>query len=185
MDPSAGTVAAFYYAAVREFDVPTKDCLTAPAQDEKFTHGGLDRHVYAYAVGLIDVLGVKAGYKVALWLGNDVESIVLQYACALVGATAVTLDPALPWEAVLRTVGEQGVHALVVPGRVGAESRTQQLTEHFAPELAYFATQSGTEPLRSKRFRSLKYLVSTAGEVPAGVLRMRDVPVYGNSEWRG
>lgn len=183
MNPDAGTLAAFYYKAVRDFELPTKDCLAAPGQDEKFSHVGLDRHVYAYAVGLIDALGVKKGSKVGLWLGNEVESLVLQYAAALIGAQAVTIDPAASWDAVLRTVAEEGLRVLVVPARAGAENRGAKLAEAFAEELDYFKFEAGTEPLRSKRFRALKWLVSTGSDAPDGVVRLRDVPVYGNSAW--
>ena len=181
MNTDAGTIAAFYYKAVKEFDLPTKDCLAAPGQDEKFTHVGFDRHVYAYAVGLIDALGVKKGSKIALWLGNDVENVVLQYAAALIGAQVIAIDPAASWDTVLKIVGEEGVRILVAPGRHGSENRTAKLAEAFAEELDYFKFESGTEPLRSKRFRELKFLVTTAGDAPDGVVRLRDVPVYGNS----
>lgn len=182
MDASAGTVAAFYYRAVREFDTPTKDCLAAPGQDEKFTHAGLDKHVYAYAVGLVDALGVTAGSKVAVWMGNEVESLALQYAVAMVGATAVAIDAGVGMQDVLRIVGEEGVRVLVLAPRHGSEDRAAKLREAFAPELDYFNFESGTEPLRSKRFRALKFLVTTGGEAPDGVVRLRDIPVYGNSE---
>jgi len=180
VNQDAGTLAAFYYRAVREFDVPTKDALAAPGQDEKFTHEGLDRHVYGYAVGLIDTLGIKAGSRVGIWLGSEVESLVLQYAVALAGATAVPIDPEASWEAVLQAVGAQQLRVLVVPGRHGAENRTARLAEAFAEELDAAKFSGGTEPLKSKRFRELRWLITTASEAPAGVVRLRDVPVYGN-----
>jgi acyl-CoA synthetase (AMP-forming)/AMP-acid ligase II len=181
VNPDAGTLAAFYYKAVRDFELPTKDCLAAPGQDEKFSHVGFDRHVYAYAVGLIDALGVKKGSKIGLWLGNEVESLVLQYAAALIGAQSVTIDPAASWEAVLQTVADEWLRVLVVPARAGTENRGAKLAEAFAEELDYAKFEAGTEPLRSKRFRGLKWLVSTGGDAPDGVVRLRDVPVYGNS----
>ena len=181
VNPDAGTVAAFYYKAVREFDSPTKDALAAPGQDEKFTHEGLDRHVYGYAVGLIDALGIKAGSKIGIWLGSDVESLVLQYAAALAGATAVPIDPEASWESVLQVVASQGLRILVVPGRHGSEARTAKLGDVFGEELDAAQFSGGTEPLKSKRFRELKWLVTTGGEAPEGVVRLRDVPVYGNS----
>lgn len=182
VNADAGTVAAFYYKAVREFESPTKDCLAAPAQDEKFTHEVFDRHVYGYAVGLIDALGIKAGSKIGIWLGNEVESLVLQYAAALAGAVAVPIDPALSLDAVVKIVGEEGLRVLVVPGRYGSENRTAKVAEAFAPELDVFKFSGGTEPISSKRFRELKWIVSTTtGEAPEGVVRLKDVPVYGNS----
>jgi acyl-CoA synthetase (AMP-forming)/AMP-acid ligase II len=61
----------------------------------------MQRQVYAYAQGLLEGLGVKRGSKVAAWMGNEVEHVVLQYAAALVGAAVVEIDPKLGFDAVL------------------------------------------------------------------------------------
>jgi acyl-coenzyme A synthetase/AMP-(fatty) acid ligase len=183
IDLSAGTVAAFYYKAVREYELPTKDLVIALGQDEKMTHGGFDKQVYAYALGLADALGVTKGSRVALWTGaGELETVVLQYALALVGATAIMLDQALGLDAVLRVLREESVRVLVASPRFGAEDRSAQLAEAFAPELLPAVVEGGTEPLRSKRFRDLKFLVTTGGDAPDGVVRLKDVPVYGVGE---
>lgn len=98
MNPDAGTIAAFYYKAVRTYDLPHRDIYVAPQQDHKFTVeqfdvrlGGtvvrfaagcdldpgapLQRNVYAYAKGFVDGLNLKAGDKVALWLTNETENV--------------------------------------------------------------------------------------------------------------
>ena len=182
VDVDAGTLAAFYYRAVREFDTPTKDCVVAGAQDEKMNHGQFDKQVYAYAVGLIDALGVQPGSKVALWMNNDLESAVLQYAVTLVGAVAVLVDVRCDFDAVLKVVGEEGVRVLIMAPRHGLENRAAKLHDVFADELAWAKQEAGYEPLHSKRFRSLKFIVSTGGEAVDGVVRLKDVPVYGTGE---
>ena len=183
MDLDAGTLAAFYYRAVREYDLPSKDCVVAPGQDEKMTHASLDKHAYAYALGLADALGVKRGSKVALWLQpGDLEGAVLQYAITLAGGVTVCIDARAGFDAVLRILGEEAVRVLVLSPRFGAEDRAAALSTVFAAELAAAAVEGGTEPLLSKRFRQLKFLVTTGGDAVSGVVRLKDVPVYGVGE---
>ncbi len=59
------------------------------------------RQVYAYAQGLLEGLGVKKGSKIAVWMTDELEHVVLQYAAGLVGATLVEIDPKLGFDAVL------------------------------------------------------------------------------------
>jgi acyl-CoA synthetase (AMP-forming)/AMP-acid ligase II len=171
---------------VRDYELPTKDLVIALGQDEKMTHGGFDKQVYAYALGLVDALGVTKGSRVALWTSaGELETVVLQYALALVGATAIVLDQALGLDAVLRVLREESVRVLVASPRFGAEDRNAKLAEAFAEELLPAVVEGGTEPLRSKRFRELKFLVTTGGDAPDGVVRLKDIPVYGVGERRG
>ena len=179
VDVGAGTLAAFYYRAVREFDLPSKDCIVAAGQEEKMNHAQFDKQVYAYAVGLIDALGVTPGSKVALWMSNDLESAVLQYAAALVGAVSVVIDVRCDFPAVLSVLEKEGVRVLVMAPRHGADNRAARLHEQFPEELAWSKLEHGYEPLQSKRFRSLKFIVSTGGEAVDGVVRLKDIPVYG------
>jgi acyl-CoA synthetase (AMP-forming)/AMP-acid ligase II len=84
----------------------------------------VQRKVYAYAKGLFDGLGLKAGDKVALWMTNESDNVrrnlvlppsrlwsvdssrllaqvVLQLACSLLGVTTVNIDVSLGFDAVL------------------------------------------------------------------------------------
>ncbi len=58
------------------------------------------RQVYAYAQGLLESLGVKKGDKIAVWMTNELEHLVIRYAAALVGTAVVEIDPALGFDAV-------------------------------------------------------------------------------------
>src|SRR5262249_29586367 len=138
--------------------------------------------VYAYAVGLVDALGVKPGSKVALWMSNDLESAVLQYAVTLVGGVAVVLDARCDFDAVLHVLGAGGGRVLIMAPRRRAEDRAAKLHWVFAEELEWAKLEHGYEPLHSKRFRDLKFIVSMGAEPVDGVVRLRDVPVYGTSE---
>lgn len=181
VDLSAGTMAAMYYKNVRAYDFPHRDHLVASQQDVKLTVGQFDRKVYAYAKGLFDGLGLKAGDKVALWMTNESDNVVLQLACSLLGVTTVNIDVSLGFDAVLRILEAEGARALVLSPRYGSEMRADQLSTVFAPELHVFDFQVGYMPYSSKRLRLFKFLVSTGTEAIPGVVRLCDLPVDGAS----
>lgn len=60
-------------------------------------------NVNAFAAGLLE-LGYKKGTKLAVWLGNEVEQVVAVLAACKIGATVVSLDPALSTDAALYVV---------------------------------------------------------------------------------
>ena len=68
-------MAAFYYENLRNFETPTKECVAAPGQDEKFTIAQFDKEVYAFARGFSEGLGVARGTKVAVWMTNELEHV--------------------------------------------------------------------------------------------------------------
>jgi acyl-CoA synthetase (AMP-forming)/AMP-acid ligase II len=175
----AGTLAAFYYKHVRQFETPTKDFVLAYGQDEKFTVEQFDKQVYGYAVGILEGLGVKKGTKVATWMTSELEHLVIQLAAGLIGAEVVVLDPALNFDAVLKVLGTESVRVLFMSPRVGAENRAAKLHEVFAEELDVFNYEWGYEPYNSKRFRSFKYIVQSGSEEVDGVVNLSDLPVYG------
>lgn len=172
-------MASFYYKNIRDFETPTKDFFLAVQQNEKFNISKFDAHVYAYAKGLLDGFGVKKGTKIALWMTDELENVVMQYACALAGATAVVIDPTLDVNAVQSIVADEEVRLLWVSPRYGQQVRHTQIKEAFAQELEEYEYEWGYFPINSKRFRSLKFIVSTGTESTEGIVRMKDTPVYG------
>lgn len=57
--------------------------------------------MYSYALGLLEGLGLKKGQKIAVWMGEELDHLTLQYSAALVGSVVVEIDPKLGWDAVL------------------------------------------------------------------------------------
>ena len=138
------------------------------------------RQVYAYALGLLDGLGLRKGDKVAVWMTDELEHLVVRYAAALVGATAVEIDPRLGMEHVLAILAREECRALFASPRFGGQDRLAELARAFAAELAPAVAEGGALPLASKRLRSLKFLVCASAEFAEGVVRLRDLPVFGN-----
>jgi acyl-CoA synthetase (AMP-forming)/AMP-acid ligase II len=181
---SAGTIAAFYYKNIRESPIPTKDYVAAFGQDVKMTAEQFDRQVYAYALGMLEAWGLKQGHKIGVWCTNELESVVAQYAAALIGIEVIVMDPVLSFAAVKQLINTEGIRALIISPRFGGEDRHKELAKQFEPELEYTAFSAGYSPLASKRFRSLKYLACTGKEFVDGVMRFNELPVYGGSESR-
>ena len=140
----------------------------------------LQRQVYAYALGLLDGLGLRKGSSVAIWMTGELEHLVVRYAAALVGATAVEIDPRLGTEAVLAILAREECRVLFASARFGGQDRLAELSRAFAAELAPAVAEGGALPLASKRLRSLKFLVCASAEFVEGVVRLRDLPVFGS-----
>ena len=115
-------------------------------------------------------------------------------AAALTGATVVSVDPRLPWDALFAVLDAEAPRALIMSprgppgsGAAGAsEDRAAAIAERFAPELARFVGGAvwGYDPLESKRFRSLKYIVQTGFDDVPGVVQLADLASVGSGAWR-
>lgn len=180
---SAGTVAAFYYKNIREYDIPTKDFVAAHGQELKMTVEQFDRQVYAYALGMLEAWDLKKGHKVAVWCINELESVVAQYAAALIGIEVIVIDPSLGFEAVKQLINAESIRGLIMSPRYGGEDRHTALETEFAPELEFTHWHAGYAPFTSKRFRSLKFIACTSKEFVDGVMRFNELPVYGAREY--
>jgi acyl-CoA synthetase (AMP-forming)/AMP-acid ligase II len=133
-------------------------------------------------MGMIDGLGLRRGDRALFYTSHELESLVLQYAANLAGATIVSVDTRSVAPAELpRIAGETEARVIFVSPRFGSEGRVEALQAAFATELEPFARGSavGYEAFASKRLRSLRHIVSTGTEAVDGFIRMMDVPVWG------
>ncbi len=135
--------------------------------------------MYAYARGLLESFGLKQGSVLAALVVGDLEALVLQYAAAMLGARLVLIDPKTSVEAALAVANAEGAKVLFFSPRVGSEDRTAAVKAALAPELQPLAAHAGYQPFASKRFRSLKYVVTTGTEFDDNIMRFKDIPVYG------
>jgi hypothetical protein len=181
---NAGTLASFYYKHVREADLETRDALVAPAQDLKFTLAALDKQVYGFAVGMLEGLGLKKGHKIAVWMESEVELLVVRYAAGLLGFQVVSCDPAMGFDELLPVLHAERIRTLFMSPRYKGEDRAGELHTVFEEEIRPYGQRPGYHPFTSKRFRDLKHIVCTSSETMEGVVRFRDLPVYGDSEFQ-
>ena len=109
-------------------------------------------------------------------------------AAALTGATVVAIDARLPWDALFTILAAEAPRALIMSPRgpplngEAGEDRAAALAERFAPELARFTGGAvwGYDPLESKRFRALKYIVQTGFDDVPGVVQLADLASVGS-----
>jgi acyl-CoA synthetase (AMP-forming)/AMP-acid ligase II len=129
---------------------------------------------------LLDSLGINKGSKIALWMSDEVEHLVIRYAAALVGVTVIEVDPSLPTDALLTILKNEECRVLIASPRFAGQNRLELLGSVFATELAPAVKEGGNLPIQSKRLRNLKFLVCSSLEFEDGVLRFCDLPVFGN-----
>ena len=183
MDASAGTVASFYYKNIRGAELPSRDHMVAPSQDLRFTVGEFDKQAYGFAVGMLEGLGLKKGHKIGTWMTGEVEQLVVAYAAGLLGIQVVAIDPRVSFAGVKAVLASESLRTLIMSPRWGSEDRLGALHDEFAEEILPAAEGNPAiyNIFRSKRFRALKHIVCTSQEFVEGVVRFRDLPVYGNS----
>ncbi|KAL0948787.1 hypothetical protein HGRIS_008917 [Hohenbuehelia grisea] len=99
-----------------------KQCL-------RWTFEEMDRHVGALARGLV-AMGVQPGDRVGVIMGNNSAYAMLQWACSMIDAILVTINPAYRLNELVNTLSLVGVkHLFVVP-----HIRTSSYVEMFAKE---------------------------------------------------
>ncbi len=96
----------------------------------------------------------------------------------------VSVDPRLPWDAVMAILKEEDPRALIISPRFGMEDRAAALPTQFAAELERFTASRvyGYDTLNSKRFRGLKHIVQTGFDSVPGVVSLKDLHVAGLRE---
>ena len=138
-------------------------------RERRLTYADLHREVGRLARGLL-ALGVAPGDTVALWLTNLPEWLVVQHACARIGAVVVALNTryrAHELDYILRQSDATTLvcldHALHVD--------FLEILDEVLPGL------HATEPddLRSERFPELRRVICLSEDVYGGALRYRDV----------
>ena len=123
-----------------------------------------DKQVYGYARGMLEGFGLKLGHVIGIYMGNELENFILQYAASLIGIKAVVIDPSIAPSDMQTIISKENVRVLFVSTRYNNESRISTLHSLFQPELDAAGYNWGYNPIASKRFRSLKYIVHPEDE---------------------
>jgi len=161
--------------------------MVAPSQDLRFTVGEFDKQAYGFARGMLEGLGLRKGHKIGTWMTGEVEQLVVAYAAGMLGVEVVAIDPRVGFAGVKAVVAAESLRTLFMSPRWGAEDRLGALHAEFAEEIVPAAALNPAiyDTFRSKRFRAFKHIVCTSQEFVEGVVRFKDLPVYGNSEGGG
>jgi fatty-acyl-CoA synthase len=73
---------------------PANDALVSLFQNQRLSYFDLDREVDRVALALLD-MGVEVGDRVAIWSANRTEWLIAHHGAVRIGATVVTVNPAL------------------------------------------------------------------------------------------
>jgi hypothetical protein len=110
--------------------------------------------------------------------------LVIQFASALAGATVIVVDPLAEVSALVSIVAAENAKALFFSPRFNGDARVSKIQEAFREELEPFTcgARVGYEPIASKRLLSLRWIVQTGFDPIEGIVRLKDLPVYGEGK---
>jgi fatty-acyl-CoA synthase len=171
LDSTAGQMLATVAARF-----PEREAIVAA--DRRFTYADFRRETTRVARGLL-AFGVGKNDKVAIWLPNRPEWLFLQYACALIGAVAVALNPRYKSHELSYILRQSDATTLVLADHLGPVDYLETLQE-VVPLLA----QGEPGDLQVADFPFLRRVIVDAEDPYPGCLGLRDVTGAGESpEW--
>lgn len=138
-------------------------------RERRLTYAELHRQVTRLARGLL-ALRVQPDEKVALWLTNRPEWLVVQHACARIGAVLVALNTRYRTHE-LDYILRQSDTATLVLADHALQIDFLEILEAVLPGL--HAAEPGE--LRFERFPALRRVVCVSEDVYGGTLRYQDV----------
>ncbi len=138
-------------------------------RERRLTYADLHREVERLARGLL-ALGVAPGDTVALWLTNRPEWLVVQHACARIGAVVVALNTRYRAHELNYILRQSDATTLVCLDHA-LHVDFLEILDQVLPGL------HAAEPddLRSERFPELRRVICLSEDVYGGTLRYRDV----------
>ena len=145
-----------------------RPALVVADQAVRWSYAKLDARARAAAVGLLE-LGLRRGDRLAVWMPNCSEWLVLQLASAMAGVVLVSLNPAYRAAELHHALTLAGCKALVLAPGYGGVDFAATLRE-LAPELASEARggDGGGGRLHAERLPELEHVLLAGGVCNAG-----------------
>lgn len=155
---------------------PDKDYIVYSDRDLRFTWSEFNQRVDKMAKGLL-AIGVKKDTHVGIWAQNVPDWLTFLYACAKIGAVAVTVNTNYKEHELDFVVKHSDMHTLcITDGAAGGNYL--DIIYKLIPELR--TQQRGY--LKSERFPKLKNLVYIGQEKYRGMYNTAEILVLGNSK---
>jgi fatty-acyl-CoA synthase len=142
--------------------------------DRRLVYADLSREVERCARGLL-ALGVGPDDKVALWMPNRPEWLVVQHAVARIGAVLVAVNTRHRAHELDYVLRQSGATTLVLQDHAGSVDYLERLDEVLPRLHAHDADR-----LRFERFPRLRHVVCLADDVYGGTHRYADVVAAGD-----
>ena len=152
------TIGMHFDQAVRRW--PHAEALVVRHQNIRWTYRELQRHVDAFAAGLL-ALGLEPGDRVGIWSPNNAPWVITQLATAKAGLILVNINPAYRIYELEFVLNKTGCKALILAPAF-KNSDYVAMVRQLAPELA---THAGGA-LRLERLPALRFLIVTGDDPP-------------------
>ena len=155
---------------------PDKEYIVYSDRDLRFTWSEFNQRVDKMAKGLL-AIGVRKDTHVGIWAQNVPDWLTFLYACAKIGAVAVTVNTNYKEHDLAFVVKHSDMHTLcITDGAAGGNYL--DIINKLIPELR--TQQRGY--LKSERFPELKNLVYIGQEKYRGMYNTAEILVLGNSK---
>lgn len=171
------TIGAHFDQAVRRW--PHAEALVVRHQNIRWTYSELQRHVDAFAAGLL-ALGLEPGDRVGIWSPNNAPWVIAQLATAKAGLILVNINPAYRLAELEYVLNKVGCTALITAAAFKSSDYVGML-RHLAPELE--TCNAGA--LHASRLPDLRTVICLDEGSYAGMFRFADIRhMAGDAEHR-
>ncbi|MDI5980892.1 AMP-binding protein [Amycolatopsis magusensis] len=126
------TIGACFDNAVEDFG--SRDALVDRPTGRRWTYAELGAEVDVFALGLLDH-GIQPGDRVGIWAPNCAEWVIVQYACAKIGAILVNLNPGYGRHEIEYVLNLAGVRLLVSAEQFKTSDYARMIGEIDCPAL--------------------------------------------------
>ncbi|GAB2755007.1 AMP-binding protein [Amycolatopsis magusensis] len=126
------TIGACFDNAVEDFG--SRDALVDRPTGRRWTYAELGAEVDVFALGLLDH-GIQPGDRIGIWAPNCAEWVIVQYACAKIGAILVNLNPGYGRHEIEYVLNLAGVRLLVSAEQFKTSDYARMIGEIDCPAL--------------------------------------------------
>ena len=159
-------------------ETPQKEALVYSDRNLRFTYSQLNDRVDNMAKGLME-LGVCKGTHVGIWATNVPDWLTVLYACAKLGAVAITVNTNYKQSELEYVCHNSDMHTLCIIDRE-RESDFVTMVYNMLPELR--TCQRGQ--LKSEKFPLLKNVVFIGQEKYRGMYNVPELLLLGKNSFR-
>ena len=159
-------------------ETPQKEALVYSDRNLRFTYSQLNDRVDNMARGLME-LGVCKGTHVGIWATNVPDWLTVLYACAKLGAVAITVNTNYKQSELEYVCQNSDMHTLCIIDRE-RESDFVTMVYNMLPELR--TCQRGQ--LKSEKFPLLKNVVFIGQEKYRGMYNVPELLLLGRNSFR-
>ena len=159
-------------------ETPQKEALVYSDRNLRFTYSQLNDRVDNMARGLME-LGVCKGTHVGIWATNVPDWLTVLYACAKLGAVAITVNTNYKQSELEYVCQNSDMHTLCIIDRE-RESDFVTMVYNMRPELR--TCQRGQ--LKSEKFPLLKNVVFIGQEKYRGMYNVPELLLLGKNSFR-